>query len=142
MATSLRWLAVVRPVLRFVAYCLAFNLLAGSLCTVVIRMLPRLGDRFTQDEAALRLLESLSRAEVSPAWSFPVVFSLLLLIGLLLWRLRLRIRQTEPKRAVPLVFTLLLWVGFIPVFALTFMHAQVNTVPVKVVYRFIAMLMQ
>lgn len=128
--------------LRCVAYCTAFTILVGGLCTVVIRLLPKLGGLFTHDEASLRLLESLGRAEVSPAWKVPVAFSLLLLIGLFIWRQRLNKRRAEPKRAIPFFFTLSLWVGFVPVFALTLVYTQVNTVPVRVVIAFIAMFLQ
>jgi len=128
--------------LRCVAYCTAYTVLVGGSCTVFIRLLPRLGGLFTNDEAGLKLLESLGRAEVSPAWKVPVVFSLLLLIGLFVWRLRLNNRQAEPKRAIPFFFTFSLWVGFIPVFALTFFYTKVNTVPVRVVISFGAMFLQ
>lgn len=142
MTKPIVWPPGTGHALRCVAYCTAFTILVGSLCTVVIRLLPKLGGLFTHDEASLRLLESLGRAEVSPAWKVPVVFSLLLLIGFILWRLRLNQRQTEPKRAIPFFFTLSLWAGFVPVFAVTFYYTQLNTVPVRVVIDFIAMFLQ
>ncbi|MBD2864067.1 hypothetical protein [Paenibacillus oceani] len=142
MTKPIVWPPGTGQALRCAAYCAAFTILAGGLCTVVIRLLPRLGGLFTDDEASLRLLESLGRAEVSPAWKVPVVFSLLLMIGLFIWRLRLHNRQAEPKRAIPFFFTLSLWAGFVPVFALTLIYTQVNTVPVKVVFSFIAMFLQ
>lgn len=147
-----------------------FTLAIGGLCTLAIRLFPWLGSLLTDDEAATRYLASVGGAEVSPAWGVPIVFSLLLLIGLIGWKVQSGNRHavTKPnngtmptnmptnsklpthlsmppevtKLRMPLFFRLSLWLGFVPVFMLAFMQTKVNTVPVKVVFAFIKMFLQ
>lgn len=111
----------------------------------LVRLLPRLGGLFTEDETALRYLASVGQAQVSPAWHIPILFSLLLLGAVFVVKLRQQKRHRTgfyTKRALPLFFPLSLWIGFVPVFILTALYTKVNTVPLKVVIVFLSGFLQ
>lgn len=119
--------------------CVSYIGLIALFCLAFVRLLPKIGGLFVENEVVLRFLKSLSKARVLLGIWVPLLVCVLLLLFLLLRERRRNAREIVPKRILPVWIPLTLGFSFFPVILPTLYFSRLNLVPVRVIINFIKM---